>query len=550
MQTRDFSFSESKSEEEQTAASGISEEELISWDRIQWHIPDPEYGRDEADRRLEAAIQANDKAVSTYIRRVLDRIDSIRRPEKLHLTLEDALHRALENSYAIETQRYNPAIETTQLVEARAAFDAVFFGSAIKNKIDRPSASQLSSSDIDFFDSTVGVRKVLSSGATVSAAWGLQRQKIALAFQQINPEYFSDLALEMRQPLLRGFGLDYNRSLIRIARNDRRISRLAFERQVRDTLRQTEESYWRLVQARRNLAVTARLLADFEGIYESLEARQHFDITPVQLSATRANLEQARAQFIQVRSELLAAEDRLIAAMNDPAINLGDHPEIVPDDFPQRRRIVVDRLAEAQTALDNRPEIHEQELRVANAEIAVGRAKNEELPKFDLTFRYTVDGLAGTADRAFDKMTGHNFVEYFVGVELEIPIGNRGPRARHQRARLLHSQAASALKKAFEEVILDVNLSARALSTSYDQLSPSFQAAEAREREVDSIVARAERKDINTLNTELGARQSLANARRAIVASLVEYNIAIIDLERSRGTLLRYNNVVIPDPEK
>ena len=91
-----------------------------------------------------------------------------------------------------------------------------------------------------------------------------------------------------------------------------------------------------------------------------------------------------------------------------------------------------------------------------------------------------------------------------------------------------------------------MNLTTRALTTSYDHILPSFEAAEAREREVNLAVARAERKDYSTLTSELGARQSLANARRAMLGAMVDYNIAIIDLERAKGTLLDYNNVVIP----
>jgi len=522
----------------------------IPQERLDWHIPDPEFGRAGAGRALDEARRKNDRPTITYITRLLERLDTIRRAEQLHLTLEDCLHRALSNSYAIEVERYNPAVETTRVVEAQAAFDAVFFTDIQKNKVDRPTGSQLASSDLDYFDSNYGIRKLLPTGMQVSAAYGLQRTKSSLSFQQINPEYFSDLALEMRQPFLRGFGIDYNRSLILLAKNDRRISDLAFERQVRDTLRNVEELYWKLVQARRNAAITARLLADYEGIYDFLDARQGFDITPVQLAATSANLEQSRYVFIQARAEVFDAEDRLTAVMNDPQINLADDVEIIPDDVPQMSKIIVDRLAEAQTALDHRPEIHEQELRVANAEIAVGRAKNQELPVFDLTFRYTIDGLSGTADSSFDEMTRHNFVEYYVGVQLEMPIGNRGPRAASRGARLRHSQAASALKSVFEEVILDVNLSTRRLSTNFDQLAPSFQAAQAREREVEAIVARAERKDLNTLNSELGAREALANARRAIVIAMVDYNIAVIDLERAKGTLLRYNNIIIPSTDQ
>jgi len=144
-------------------------------------------------------------------------------------------------------------------------------------------------------------------------------------------------------------------------------------------------------------------------------------------------------------------------------------------------------------------------------------------------------------------VTRHNFVDYFVGVEFELPIGNRGPRAARKRADLQYRQALAGLNSVIEQILLDVNVSVRALGTAYNQIAPSLEAAQSRQREVDSIVARAERKDFNTLNSELSSRQSLANARRAMLRAMVEYNIATIDLQRARGTLLEYNNVIIPD---
>jgi outer membrane protein TolC len=452
----------------------------------------------------------------------------------------------LETNYAIQVVRYNPAIETTRIVEAEAAFDAILFTNITKNKIDRPSGNQLTATNLDLFTSNYGVRKVLPTGMSVSGSYQLNRTKSATSFQTVNPEYTSNFVFEMRQPLLRNFGIDFNRSIILLAKNDRLIGDQTFRRQVRDTLRQVEEFYWRLVFARRDVVISARLLSEYETIYDYLVARQAFDITPVQISATKANLEQTKAEFVRRRAAVFDAEDRLTAAMNSQDVDLADDIEIIPDDLPQLHRFEVDRLAEVQTALDNRSEIKEQELRVDNAKILVGRAKNGELPRFDLTFRSTSDGLGTNADSSFDELTRGHFIEYFIGVEFEMPIGNRGPRAAHQRSKLQHDQAVATLRKIFEDVILDVNLTTRAMTTAYDQIGPSFEAAEARVKEVDSIVARAERKDINTLNSELGARQSLAQARRAMILSMVEYNIAIIDLERAKGTLLTYNNVIIP----
>ena len=533
------------------ALTGDSSDVLaLPADRLRWHVPDPGAARAEAERRREEARQEGKQPTANYCSRMIERIDETRRPQQVELTLEEVLQRTLANSYAIELRRYNPAIETTRVVEAEAAFDAVFFTNVTKNKVDRPTGSQLSASKQDLFDSSFGIRKLLPTGMQVSGSYGFRRTKTNIQFQEVNPEYFSTLVFEMRQPFLRGFGIDYNRSIIRLRQNDRRINRSVFRRQVRDTLRQVEEAYWRLLQARRDIVITARLLADFEAIYEYLVARQAFDATPVQLSASRADLEASHVDFIQRRANLFDAEDRLIALMNDPEINLADRIEIIPTDLPQLGRIEVDRLGEVQRALDHRPEIKEQELQVANAKIFLERAKIEELPRLDFSFRYTIDGLGTNADESFDEVTGHNYVEYFVGVELEVPIGNRGPRAARHRARLQHAQAAAQLKLAIEQAILDVNVATRSLSTAYDQITPSFHSAESREREVDSIVARAERKDFNTLTTELNARRALASARRAMLGAMVDYNVAIIELEKVKGTLLSYNNVVIAEEEE
>jgi len=536
-------------------SSTVSADGMIPTDRLRWHIPDPEHDRANAEEALKRARESGDKTEEHKVARVAERVNEIRRDKQLRLTLDEAVRIALENNYDVQVARYNPAIDTTRIVEAQAAFDAVFFTNLVKNRVDRPTGSRIVATNLDSFQSSYGVQKVLPSGMTVSGQYQLNRTDIvrrrntASTIQGFNPEYTSNLVLEMRQPMLRGFGIDYNRSAILVARNDRRISFHTFERQVRDTLRQVDELYWRLVQARRDVTITARLLADFQAIYEYLEARQQFDITPVQLAATRANLEQAKADFINRRANVYNAEDRLVSLMNAQNINLADETEIIPEDLPQTPRLVVDRLAEVQAALDNREEIKEQQLRVASAELLVGRAKNAELPRFDLTFRTTYDGLAQNADRAFDEMSRSKFIEYFVGVEFEMPIGNRGPRAARLRAGLQHQQQIAQLKSTLEKIILDVNLTVRTMDTAFDQIVPSFEAAQAREREVDSIVARAERKDINTLTTELSARQSLAAARRAMLGAMVEYNISIVDLERAKGTLLKYHNVVIPNED-
>ncbi len=518
----------------------------ISGEQLRQELLSPEEARKRAVSELERARRDNKEAQITYHSGVIERIDSIRRDEQVSLTLEEVLRRTLANNYTIQVLSYNPAVETTRVVEAEALFDAVLFTTAGNNKIDRPTASQLASAGAEVFNLNVGIRKLLPAGTLVTGQYGLNRSKQSFSFQTLNPAYTSSFSLDIRQPLLRGYGIDLNRSTILIARNNRRMSDLAFRRQVRDTLRSAEELYWRLVQARRDVVITALEVADFEEINQYLDARKDFDVLPVSIYASRADLEAARVDFVRRRGFMLDAEDRLIAAMNDPEINLIDNIELVPTDFPTVERIVIDRLAEVQSALDNRTEIHEQELVVANAKVFVGQAKNNQLPQLDLAVTTTFQGLGASADRSFDEVTRGNFINYEISVQFELPIGNRAPRAARRRAELQHGQAMAELRRVLEDIILDVNLAARQVETSYDQINPSFASVLARRRELESHIARAERKDVGTLNTELGARRALAGTRRALLNAIVDCNIALTDLERAKGTLLQYNNVVIP----
>jgi len=520
--------------------------EYIPAERIQWHVADPTAAAEEARAALEKARQANHTSAVTYQERVLEGIASIQRDRQVRLTLEDVVRRTLANNFSIKIAQYDPAINTALIVQAEAFFDAVFLTSVNRANIDRPSGSQLTSTDVDQTNFTTGITKLLPTGATVSGRYNLRRTKQAFAFQLVNPEYFSAFTLELQQPLLRDFGLDFNHSLIVQGRILKDSSELVFRQQAMDTLREVEDLYWRLMQARRDVVITAKLVAEFEEIYEYLVARQGFDITPVQIEATKADLELARADFISRRSAVLNLEDELLSRVNDPALNLVDHPELIPVDIPILQELIVDPVSEVQTALNHRTEIQGFELLVAKLKIDIDRERNAELPRFDLTFSATYDGLASNADRSFDKMTAGNFIEYFVGVVLETPIGNRGPRARRREAELKYAQEKVKLQKQIEDVIREVNLAVRGLETSYDLIAPTFESAEARESEVRSIVAREERKDFNTLINELSARQRLVGIRRSMLDVMVDYNVAIINLERAKGTLLEYNNVVLP----
>lgn len=536
-----------KREQDQFAAPA---EDLF--EQFERHLPDPEMERRRINKALadiRAAANPTPEQIgeARRLEDLLKHISRIDRPQKFQLTLADALHRTLQSSHAIRVSSYNPAIATTRVVEAEAAFDAVFFTDITNQKTNQPTPSALIGSNIEQFTAASGIRKLLPTGMQVETQYNIQRSSNDFQFQIFNPTWTNNFVVSFSQPLMRGFGVDFNRSQIRVQRLNRRQSTQQFKREVREVLRNVEQAYWRLVQARRALVVSARLLASFQDIYDSLDRRKEYDVYTVQLSDSKARLERSRADFLRRVVDVRNAEDQIIALMNDGDINLADEIQLIPVDFPSHRPVITDRLADIQSALDNRAEIEEARLAVDIAKLQIGVAENQALPRADATFSYTVAGLGRTQHDAFSEVTKNDFHTYVVGFNFEIPLGNRGPRAVLARAKLEHGQSIANLENTIEQIIFEVNRAVREVDVTHDQIEPTLQAANATEEQVRSIIARAERMDFLTLNNELNTRTSLAQNQTSLLGALVDFAIANIDLERAKGTLLQYDGIEL-DP--
>lgn len=516
---------------------------------FEWQMPDPSTAADIFSERIK--IITDERRARDYQRtsvRAVQHLKALKRGKQIRLSLSEVTHRALANSYAIRIAGFEPAVSAAQIVEAEALFDSTFYANWIETSQDQPTASQLQASKNKARTASAGIRKLLSTGTQIDIGYNFQRTYTNQPFQTLNPAYTNNLNLQLMQPLLRGFGLDFNRSQINIRKSERKIAIEKFRQQVREILINVEQAYWGLVQARRNATVAAELLAETEETYRYVEARRDFDAFAVLIANSKSAVDLKRVEMITAVAKVKEMEDTLKGLMNDPEITLSDDIEIIPIDIPDAVQIVVDRLSEVQIALDNRSELKERELEIEVARIYVGQAKNQVLPKFDAVFSYKINGLDGDPDAAFGQMTENRYEDYQVGVQFEWPVGSRKSRALLKQAKLRYQQAITGRMAQIEKIILDVNKAVRELETAWDAIDPARTATLAAEENVRATKERAERKSPAELQTELSGQEQLAQARRTLLSALIRYNFAIADLERAKGRLLPYNNVVIAEP--
>lgn len=500
-----------------------------------------------AEVRTETRDQRAIRAYEATIEHALGLLEQFKLDNQVELTLADCVQRALANSYAVRIASYTPAISQANLVQAEAAFDAVFFLDSSWQNRDSPVPTQLVSGQSDSRSITGGIRQLLPTGAQVSTSLNQTRTFTDNQFATINPAYSTNFVASITQPLLRGFGLDVNRAQINIAKADYRIAREQFLRQVRDTLFDVESAYWRLLQARRDVAILAVSVAQNKVTYDAMVERGRHDATIIQISNAEARWKSRRVTLAEAVKVVRDLEDSLKNLLNDPQLTLSRMTEIIPIDEPTITPFAVDLFAEVRTALDARNEITEAKLGIERSRIQTHLAKNRTLPQLDLNFSYDVGGLETSADASFDHLTTNRFRSFTLGVQFSYPLGNRGPRAGLRAARLAEQQALWGLNRTTDGVVLEVNNAVRALAVRNEQITPSYEACRASERMLRALQARSQQIDPNFLESELNNVERLANDRRTLLQVVTEYNIAIVAKERAKGTLLEYNNVVVGD---
>ena len=192
-----------------------------SLDTAIWlHLPDPSVAREVFDKRLEVT-RFGQRLIKTENERIYDEatrlIQEIERTNQVRLTLADCIRRALANNYQIKTDGYAPAISTAQVVQAEAAFDVAFFANVNRNNTSTPTPTALTSGATDSTVVSGGIRKLLATGANVTLTQTMVRvDNPGFAFNLLNPSWTQSFSAELRQPLLRNFGIDFNRSQINI----------------------------------------------------------------------------------------------------------------------------------------------------------------------------------------------------------------------------------------------------------------------------------------------------------------------------------------------
>jgi len=212
----------------------------------------------------------------------------------------------------------------------------------------------------------------------------------------LSPQFPSSVAVNLRQPLLRGLAMDDNRRRLQIASRSVGLSDAQFFRSATALVAGVERAYWDLVFARRNQEVQGRALEQARAQAESNRRQVEqgvlapIDIVEAETQVAIFGQNVAQAQEAVVRTET-ALKTLLASEWTSPLWGR----QIVPT-TPLVQTMPPMAYEEAvAAALASRPELAEIE---AAAEINdINRRYFADLtrPQVDVVGSYAVAGLAG-----------------------------------------------------------------------------------------------------------------------------------------------------------
>lgn len=459
------------------------------------------------------------------------------------LTLQEAVDLALEHNLDLKIQRTEVEDAEQALRIAKADFDPELSSNASSNYSLSPrSSTQLDGSaqpERRAASLDAGLSKKLETGATIGLQSEiLDRSKTNSSFTTLNPEFNSALRLQIRQPLLKNAGFEYNLSPIRIAELRIDESNQQLLTSLLETLRETENRYWAVVAAEEERKILDSSIELAELILEEASERKKEGL------ATQTDVLEAQASLAERQELLLSAEanvetnrDQLYALLG--LIRIADPYAAEFDGLPKHPDVELkcDPKASFERARQFAPSLRIAEIRKRVSEEEVGRQRNQLRPQLDLVFSTGAlgrDGSFGGAHSSLRNVDGHF---WDAGFEVSIPLGNRAERARLR-------QSENALERAElteENTLIDLYTVVRAACRDVELSYARYKATESTiEFARNSLLKQRERyqnEDDVTIRDVLLAQNDLDSALFRQVQAHIRELAAIVQLAEVEGTL-------------
>jgi outer membrane protein len=569
------------------------------------------------------------------------RIDGLMHDGKLYLSLNDAIALALENNLDIAIARYYLNIADTDILRAKAgastlgvnnglvqntpgggvgglggqvgsgtggtspgaggagagasglvgstggggfgpqitSFDPVLTGTLqfdhLSNVATSPFSATAQNTQTGNFTYTQGFQW----GTNLQVGFNNTRQTSNGPVNYLSPSLNSGFKATVTQHLLQGFGFAANNRFIKIAKNTREQSDVAFRLQVITTVNQIQTMYWDLVYAyeyarvqKESLAFAEKTLSDTK---KQVEIGSLAPIETVRAQSTVAQDQQTlTVALTNLQLEQLYMKNALSRTLRDQTLA---GAEVIPTstmEIPENEQVqpTQDLVGEA---LRHRADLVEARIQLNSSEISNKAVRSALLPSVDLFAYYSGTGVGGEQSAAatcfpgstnpycipagtipsttysgtLNQLINSTAPDKGVGFQINIPLRNRAAQAVQIRSELEYQQSQMRLQQIENQISIEV----RNAQFGVEQNRASVASAQAAvDYAKQSLDAEQKKYQFGTSTTTavLQTQSALATAESTLISARAYFVKSRIELDRAVGSTLDRAGISIEDAAK
>jgi outer membrane protein len=571
------------------------------------------------------------------------RIDSLMRDGKIYLSIDDAVALALENNLDLDIARYNLNIAQADLLRARSgasilgistgivqntpgggvgglggtvgsgtggttvaaggagagtsglvsstlgigstitSFDPVLTSTLQLDKNDTESVSSLAPVPIlaqNTYTADFGYTQGFQWGTTLTAGFNNTHLTTNSPTSLLTPDLSSNFQVKVTQNLLQGFGSLPNTRFIRIAKNNREISDVAFRLQVITTVDQIENIYWDLVFAYENVRVQEESLAYAQkALDDSKRQAQVGTVPPIQVVSAQSTVDTGQQNLIVAQNNLqlqeLLMKNALSRSIEDPVLAEADVIPTSTMQVPEQEPVIPIQDLITQ-ALSHRAELDESRIDLNSRDLSSKAVRNAMLPTLDAFAYYGGSGVGGnvalpqcpagmpssrcytTLPPAFqntntvgyggtlNQLVNSTAPDKGIGITLTIPLRNREAQSNQVRSELEYRQAQVRLRQLENQVRIEV----RNAQFDVKQNRAAVQAAQSAvdlARQTFDADQQKLKVGLTTQTAILQDASTLTTSESNLVSAKAQYEKSRIELDRSTGLLLDHSGIDVAD---
>jgi len=420
------------------------------------------------------------------------------------------------------------------------------------------------------------------SGTNMSVGFTNSRVTSNNPFTLISPSLTSGFQFRLTQHLLQGIGLPPNTRFIRIAKNNREISDVAFRLQVITTVYQIESIYWDLVYAYENVRVQQESLAFAQKTLSDTKKQVEIGtLAPIEVVRAQSTVstDQRALTLAQTNLQLqqLLMKNALSRTLVDPTLA---GAEVIPTStmaLPQNEPVTPTEDL-INDALAHRADLAESRIDLTNRQISNRAIRNLLLPSVDLFAYYGGSGLGGSQNPTatcgpstppeflgfcsppgtfpnvgyggtLNQLVDSSAPDKGAGITINIPLRNRANEATQVRSALEYRQAQLRLQQLENQVRIEVRNAQFAMQQNRAAVDAAKAAVDLARTSLD-----AEQKKYSlgasTITLVLQNQSALATSESDLVSAMAAYEKSQVELDRATGLLLDHTGVLVGDAER